>query len=489
MASSSTISLFDWSEADVGETDERGTSNWIKRLQLFEKPEALRLRATTRLRTGHYPLALTQYVSKHVSSCYGVWETNLDRKASRLLAEYVLDRRNRTPEGILIVGDTMRPGYATYDNMVVPVRAAVQQARTSVAFTKSALISFRDNLPGFLELMNGVLRAFGVPEAKWDKFIPQAHVIIFDSTNQTTFGWHDDVRNTSGRIHRDAITVNVQCSESITAMRVYGFEPFFFTSAGHTGAFPSIAWHQSVPWLNPPPSWVAVKCVFFCNPEIATRHVPIAQPQPPRGWPDDGYMALSPAEVTQEHCQFVTERGRAELKDAFDAFGDSGHGTPGQDDERPFKANSSLVSLHTVLQNCIQGQRPPSARVKDSWFYTQFNHGRVTGIVWYDPKVKSATVEVFGIAANRGTGSKLHEVFCKYLEHETASNVKMLLAPLDSCKVNAKLWLEGLGWTENVVNGGSDGHGGMVLDLRKRSNAESRADVHRTMERGAREAY
>ena len=201
----------------------------------------------------------------------GVWSCRCAPASARTFAEYMLDPGNRDESGFL-----KRPegrgnslgGYFGYDSITVPLNSQLQSIRTLSATNVQEAHDLVRSLPGLLPLLQDVLWQMGSDPAAWEKYLKAFHGLILSADRQVEFTWHEDVYETPW-LGKRCLTAVVQCSEAVTAMRMFGFRPFVYDGEGHTSVFPGHAIHQAYPLTQEALSALSkpvVKAVFFLEP-------------------------------------------------------------------------------------------------------------------------------------------------------------------------------------------------------------------------------
>ena len=201
----------------------------------------------------------------------GVWSCRCAPASARTFAEYMLDPGNRDESGFL-----KRPegrgnslgGYFGYDSITVPLNSQLQSIRTLSATNVQEAHDLVRCLPGLLPLLQDVLWQMGSDPAAWEKYLKAFHGLILSADRQVEFTWHEDVFETPW-LGKRCLTAVVQCSDAVTAMRMFGFRPFVYVGEGHTSVFPSHAIHQAYPLTQEALSALSkpvVKAVFFLEP-------------------------------------------------------------------------------------------------------------------------------------------------------------------------------------------------------------------------------
>ena len=202
----------------------------------------------------------------------GVWSCRCAPASARTFAEYMLDPGNRDESGFL-----KRPegrgnslgGYFGYDSITVPLNSQLQSIRTLSATNVQEAHDLVRSLPGLLPLLQDVLWQMGSDPAAWEKYLKAFHGLILSADRQVEFTWHEDVFETPW-LGKRCLTAVVQCSDAVTAMRMFGFQPFVYDGEGHTSVFPGHAIHQAYPLTQEALSALSkpvVKAVFFLEPE------------------------------------------------------------------------------------------------------------------------------------------------------------------------------------------------------------------------------
>ena len=222
---------------------------------------------SVRLQPNLDPLYLDEYVGVRPCQC--------EPRNAKIFANYMLDGGNRDASGFLRVPGLSagsQGGYFGYDRLTGPVNSQVQSIRTLSAESRKAAQSLVRSIPGLLPLLQDVLLQLGSDPMAWEKHLAAFHGLILSADRQVEFAWHEDTSETPW-LTRRCLTAVVQCSDAVTAMRMYGFQPFVYQGEGHTSVFPGHAIHQAYPLtqdtLDALPKPV-VKAVFFLEPTRGT---------------------------------------------------------------------------------------------------------------------------------------------------------------------------------------------------------------------------
>jgi hypothetical protein len=205
----------------------------------------------------------------------GVCPCQCEPRNAKIFADYMLDRGNRDASGFLMVPGLSagsQSGYFHYDRLTVPLNSQVQSIRTLSAESKKAAQSLVRSIPGLLPLLQDVLWQLGSDPTDWEQHLAAFHGLILSGDRQVEFAWHEDTSETTW-LTRRCLTAVVQCSNNVTAMRMYGFQPFVYQGEGHTSVFPGHAIHQAYPLTKEALSALpkpVVKAVFFLEPTRGT---------------------------------------------------------------------------------------------------------------------------------------------------------------------------------------------------------------------------
>ena len=220
---------------------------------------------SVRLQPNLDPLYLDEYVGVRPCQC--------EPRNAKIFANYMLDGGNRDASGFLRVPGLSagsQGGYFGYDRLTGPVNSQVQSIRTLSAESRKAAQSLVRSIPGLLSLLQDVLQRLGCSDpTAWGKYLKAFHGLILSVDRQVEFTWHEDIFETPWLKQR-CLTAVVQCSDAVTAMRMFGFRPFVYVGEGHTSVFPSHAIHQAYPLTQEALSALSkpvVKAVFFLEPE------------------------------------------------------------------------------------------------------------------------------------------------------------------------------------------------------------------------------
>ena len=203
----------------------------------------------------------------------GVWSCRCAQASARAFADYMLDPAHRDESGFLRVpGSSGRSqgGYFDYDSLTVPLNSQLQSIRTLSASSELEAHDLVRSIPGLLSLLQDVLQRLGCSDpTAWGKYLKAFHGLILSVDRQVEFTWHEDIFETPWLKQR-CLTAVVQCSDAVTAMRMFGFQPFVYDGEGHTSVFPGHAIHQAYPLTQEALSALSkpvVKAVFFLEPE------------------------------------------------------------------------------------------------------------------------------------------------------------------------------------------------------------------------------
>jgi hypothetical protein len=456
---------------------------------LRTQPTRIQLCSTARV---FVPCPSTAITSLQLESC-----------TSDLLAfeQLLTAARHRNKEGLLTFGGTTYTGYADYDSVAGTHVATVQATRNVILSTVADAVKFVSEAPGLRGIFDAVLRALGAPDANWNKVLRRFNALVQDESSQTDFAWHCDTEELS-RLKRDTLTVVVQCSEAITAMRIFGGEPFYYRRRGDTAMFPGLACHQSIPRRRDLLKTV-VKAVFFLQPDVSTSHAanwPICGPWRVPSLPEPTHTVVScnlsmqvsgstspippprkeAPELLCDCLLLVLDRRDAEFVDAGRPILEP---APSCDPShlpyalsQTFMERSALGSIWNAL--CLAHREACQAPLrlhwdsfdtctfmdhftligKDHFFVQTENSGclgsRVTGLVWYachhagrrDTGFSHASM--MGIVARKGYGTRLHDSFCLFMKRQGATHLE---APMAICKLKRGAWLQSLGWDRDVV--------------------------------------
>jgi hypothetical protein len=409
----------------------------------------------------------------------GIFELDLREREEDLreFESFMLSERNRDSEGFLHLNEKKYVGFSNYDSIAVDVVGTAQATRNVNPLTKEDSITFVETAPGLRKVLSTLLESFDVPAKGWKTILKKFNAIVNDASRQCDFAWHCDVEDfATNRFPADVLTVVVQCSQALTAMRVLGHDPFFYSYRGATAIFPGLVTHQSIPrcGLRMP---TVVKAVFFLAPPSSILGIP----------PDLSasieyhYLVLSGPRLTNVSNN-LSYRDRPDaprlgaeallgecatfiLELRLFEFLDAGVDIPAAAFEQNVSTKtitcmerSALSSLWQVLQQrtAFGNYGPPS-------LFVQHDGKRVTGIVWFEfVKRPSRTVSasLLCIAALKGLGTTLHDAF---IQHLKVSDVQHAFAPMAICRIKRGEWLRRLGW-----RGGSTIMDGDVLTMNVR---------------------
>lgn len=316
----------------------------------------------------------------------GVWSCRCAPASAKTFAEYMLEPANRDESGFLILpggSGKSQGGYFGYDSLTVPLNSQLQSIRTlSAASVKDAQDLVR-SLPGLLPMLQDVLQHLGSDPAAWENHLKAFHGLILCADRQVEFSWHEDVYETPW-LRQRCLTAVVQCSEAVTAMRMFGFRPFVYVGEGHTSVFPSHAIHQAYPLTQEALSALSkpvVKAVFFLEPEPGGDR-PRAEALPP---PPSEALPL----VTYELCSTPSSSAAAWYSDLVDLIRDrslreheeSGQSVP-EDTTTTFVRESVLQSLMRSADCAFQGSKLGGDYGPTEYFFRR-EQGQLTGVVWH----------------------------------------------------------------------------------------------------------
>jgi hypothetical protein len=365
----------------------------------------------------------------------------------------MLDPANRDESGFLILpggSGKSQGGYFGYGSLTVHLDSQLQSIRTLSAASITEAQDLVRSLPGLLPLLKDVLRHLGSDPAAWKKYLKAFHGLILSADRQVEFTWHEDVSETSW-LGRKCLTAVVQCSEAVTAMRMFGFRPFVYVGEGHTSVFPSHAIHQAYPLTQEALSALSkpvVKAVFFLEPE--------ALPPPP-----SEALPL----VTYELCSTPSSSDAAWFSDLVDLIRDrsareheeSGQSVP-EDPTTSFVRESVLQSLMRSATCAFQGTKLGGDYGPTEYFFRR-EQGQLTGVVWHSWDDHSRVEDVYCYLVRsgmpKGSGTALHAEFLKQMtaRHTTLESLR---CPMAICRLKAETWLKSLGY-QNVLASSSRG--------------------------------
>ena len=446
---------FDWATACYGEAN----ATCIKKLHSLD-PYSIFL-ALDSQRLCRYICLRKEGPSFLIPASVGLHDFRLGTSgldAAYTFANFMLAPENRNALGHLVTDGIATPGYNNYDQIVVDLKKNMQASRTTLPPKDSrgsnyATTKFIERTPGLLGILQEVLSHFGVDLDNWKPHVAAFHGLIADASKQTAFAWHSDVEDLKG-LKRNAITVIVQCSDDITAMRIFGCAPFFFENAGHVAVFFGRLAHQSIPWIDPVPEGRRVcKAVFFLYPEddvVDLLEVACKESQARLGNRLHYKLDWNGAHERDVCLRFVLERCRLEFQEAKVAM-------PEEAELQTTESSTITCITHSALSSLWQAikQHVPFGTYGAPQFFIQWSSeddrstqdgaGRVTGIVWYSRGVRGnpQLAYLYCIAALPGKGKLLHNEFCSWLAKQ---NCKRLEAPMALCRTKRAPWLLSLGW-------------------------------------------
>jgi hypothetical protein len=408
--------------------------------QYLQKPSSVTFASHIRANLPHLQLS-TDGMALHLACATGVHEFQLEANslpACHRFANFMLERVAR---GVASCPDVY--GYDGYIRVLAQVSPDAQERRTLMLDTKRRLCMQLPKLPGVWQMLEYVFDHFGLPVDAWLEYLVGFHGLVQDNTNQTTFTWHDDATPTR-TINQSVVTVVIQCTDTLSAMRVVSFEPFYYTRVGHACMFFGYAPHQTIPRKVDESQRCepVVKCTFFLHPDK------LCALQPSRDLNQvTRRQHYTFSNVPKDAClRFLRSRGELESKETGKPLTQTG-----------FVFRSALISLSNMLQTSDgkMGDYP------EPHFFVEFGKYGVTGIVWYSthtndkfrfrpraegqgPRPRPPTIgQLWCIAAYKGGGKALHDAFCEELSNK---NVCTLEAPLAICKETKGDWFEQLGW-------------------------------------------
>jgi len=383
----------------------------------------------------------------------GVWSCRCPPASGRTFAEYMLDPANRDESGFLRLpggSGKSQGGYFGYDSLTGPLKSQLQSIRTLSAANITEAQDLVRCLPGLLPLLQDVLRHLGSEPAAWERYLKAFHGLILSADRQVEFSWHEDVYETPW-LGKRCLTAVVQCSDAVTAMRMFGFRPFVYVGEGHTSVFPSHAIHQAYPLTQEALSALSkpvVKAVFFLEPE--------ALPPPP-----SEALPL----VTYELCSTPSSSDAAWFSDLVDLIRDrsareheeSGQSVP-EDTTTSFVRESVLQSLMRSATCAFQGTKLGGDYGPTEYFFRR-EQGQLTGVVWHSWDDHSRVEDVYCYLVRsgmpKGSGTALHAEFLKQMtaRHTTLESLR---CPMAICRLKAETWLKSLGY-QNVLASSSRG--------------------------------
>ena len=453
-ASKAHAASFDWTATYFGERNRKCIYHLYR-----NRPDTIFL-ALELQRKQHWIQLFLRGPSFLLCPSLGLYDFRLHSsalEAAKVFEKHMLSSRNTS--GILVgTNGVPTPGYNTYDSLVVDLQPFLQQSRTVIPQRgKPALYNFIEYTPGLLVILQEVLHQFGVGLDDWKQYIAGFHGLVADASKQTAFAWHSDTEDIKG-LRPDVITVIVQCTDDVTAMRILGCKPFYFDSAGHVAAFFGHAAHQSIPWKDPiNPLRSACKAVFFLHPmpgvnSSLTMHAH-----------ERVHLTLE-READRIACmQFVLKRRDLEFEEVRANIPQKATMETTSSSSITCIKESSLSSLWCALSGPLQ---------LDVWqhgqpeFYIRWtvSHPRtVTGVVWYSVTKRSSLLyHLYGIAAFKGEGVPLHEAFCRFL---VSCGCERIEAPMPICRIKRGRWLQSLGWRLSGTHSGLQVRDGDLLFL------------------------
>jgi hypothetical protein len=471
------IELFD----DAAASNEKNE----KAIAALNKTTPSALALSLQIIAAPYSVSLepTSTPALYLDANVGVWSCRCAPASAKTFAEYMLEPANRDESGFLILpggSGKSQGGYFGYDSLTVPLNSQLQSIRTlSAASVKDAQDLVR-SLPGLLPMLQDVLQHLGSDPAAWENYFKAFHGLILSADRQVEFSWHEDVYETPW-LGKRCLTAVVQCSEAVTAMRMFGFRPFVYVGEGHTSVFPSHAIHQAYPLTQEALSALSkpvVKAVFFLEPEPGGDR-PRAEALPP---PPSEALPL----VTYELCSTPSSSAAAWYSDLVDLIRDrslreheeSGLSVP-EDTTTTFVRESVLQSLMRSADCAFQGSKLGGDYGPTEYFFRR-EQGQLTGVVWHSWDDHSRVEDIYCYLVRsgmpKGSGTALHAEFLKQMKarHTTLESLR---CPMAICRLKAEKWLKGLGY-QNVLasssRGARDGDH-LVLQVRE---ALSRAHQH-----------
>jgi len=416
-------------------------------------PTAYKLSQQIIMESYSVSLEPTSTPALYLDANVGVWSCRCAPASARTFAEYMLDPANRDESGFLILpggSGKSQGGYFGYGSLTVHLDSQLQSIRTLSAASITEAQDLVRSLPGLLPLLKDVLRHLGSDPAAWKKYLKAFHGLILSADRQVEFTWHEDVSETSW-LGRKCLTAVVQCSEAVTAMRMFGFRPFVYDGEGHTSVFPGHAIHQAYPLTQEALSALSkpvVKAVFFLEPE-------------PGGNQPSEALPL----VTYELCSTPSSSAAAWYSDLVDLIRDrnereheeSGQSVP-EDTRTTFVRESVLHSLMRSATCAFQGTKLGGDYGPTEYFFRR-EQGQLTGVVWHSWDDHSRVEDVYCYLVRsgmpKGSGTALHAEFLKQMtaRHTTLESLR---CPMAICRLKAEMWLKSLGY-QNVLASSSRG--------------------------------
>jgi hypothetical protein len=405
----------------------------------------------------------------------GVWSCRCARMSASTFAEYMLDPANRDASGFLILpggSGKSQGGYFGYGSLTVPLDSQLQSIRTLSAPSVTDAQDLVRSLPGLLPLLKDVLRHLGSDPAAWENYLKAFHGLILSADRQVEFTWHEDVYETPW-LGKRCLTAVVQCSEAVTAMRMFGFRPFVYDGEGHTSVFPGHAIHQAYPLTQEALSALSkpvVKAVFFLEPEAGGD-------QPSEALPLVTYELCSTPSSTSAAASWYSDlvdliRDRSEREHA-----ESGQSVP--DATTSFVPESVLQSLMRSATCALEGRKLGGDYGPTEYFFRR-EQGQLTGVVWHswDDQSKIEDVYCYLVRSEmpKGSGTALHAEFLKQMmaRHTTLESLR---CPMAICRLKAEGWLKSLGYRNALASSSRGARDGDHLVLQVRE-ALSRAHQH-----------
>ena len=459
--------MFDWDAAYHGKNNMACIVSLLER-DPFSICLALRIQSqllTIRLKVHGPAYALPAAIGLHEFKLL-----NCGLEGARLFEKHMMSKKNRTPEGHLVTNGVVTPGYDSYDSLVVDLLPSLQSSRTTVPKKgKIGLHNFIKDTPGLLGILQELLHNFGVALHEWKQYVSAFHGLVADASMQTAFAWHTDTDDVKG-LRDDVITVVVQCTQDVTAMRILGCKPFYFTAAGHVAVFWGRCAHQSIPWKTPvDPKRRVCKAVFFLHPAAGINDLPV-----PKVLAQVHHSSLnSDSDSDRIAClQFVLERRDLEFEECNTNLPAIAANETPDSTSLTCIEESALSSLWHALR-CFG----PFGSYGMPQFYIRWAAGKVTGVVWYSEMERRCLAHLCCIAAFKGQGLPLHNAFCAFLQSRDIQRVE---APMALCRIKRGSWLNSLGWKVAKAHGVMTMHGQedipmrlhdgdlMYLDLNKR---------------------
>jgi hypothetical protein len=426
-----------------------------KAIAALQKTTPSALALSLQIIAAPYSVSLepTSTPALYLDANVGVWSCRCAPASARTFAEYMLDPANRDESGFLRLpggSGKSQGGYFGYDSLTGPLKSQLQSIRTLSAANITEAQDLVRCLPGLLPLLQDVLRHLGSDPAAWERYLKAFHGLILSADRQVEFSWHEDVYETPW-LGKRCLTAVVQCSEAVTAMRMFGFRPFVYVGEGHTSVFPSHAIHQAYPLTQEALSALSkpvVKAVFFLEPE--------ALPPPP-----SEALPL----VTYELCSTPSSSDAAWFSDLVDLIRDrsareheeSGQSVP-EDPTTSFVRESVLQSLMRSATCAFQGTKLGGDYGPTEYFFRR-EQGQLTGVVWHSWDDHSRVEDVYCYLVRsgmpKGSGTALHAEFLKQMtaRHTTLESLR---CPMAICRLKAETWLKSLGY-QNVLASSSRG--------------------------------